>query len=182
MIIKTLVPAFGHIFAYGWHQIQSCWEDHMNLSLKALLAVSLSVGAVTTATAPAMAQSADVSPTLLIETGPSDNPQYRRMTFVKYLSGNYVSVNYRAYNRAEFIQVANTTPAEFIQGCANGKATTLRELRAYEKDEAKRARRGEAPEIVRFCIKNVSGWEGGQRSKYLDPIFNGMPHAARLTN
>jgi len=70
------------------------WECPMKTIIKtALVSAILSVGA-----APAFAQSADVSPTLLIESGPSDNPKYRRMIFVKYLSGNYVSVNYRAYN------------------------------------------------------------------------------------
>lgn len=143
----------------------------------ALVAALLSFGA-----APAFAQSADVSPTLLIESGPSDNPEYRRMIFVKYLSGNYVSVNYRAYNRAEFTQVPNTTPNDVISACSNGSASSLSEIRAFERAEAKRARRGQAPEIVRFCVKNVSNWEGGQRSTYLDPIFNGMPHAASLNN
>ena len=28
----------------------------------------------------------------------------------------------------------------------------------------------------------VANWEGGGRSTYLDPIFNGMPHAANLNN
>jgi len=130
----------------------------------------------------AFAQSADVSPTLLIESGPSDNPEYRRMIFVKYLSGNYVSVNYRAYNRAEFTQVPNTTPSDVIAACANGRASSLSEIRAFERAEATRARRGQAPEIARFCVKNVSNWEGGQRATYLDPIFNGLPHAASLNN
>ena len=150
----------------------------MKLILKTALAASLTFGLA----APAMAQSADVSPTLLIETGPSDNPQYRRMIFVKYLSGNYVSVNYRAYNRSEFTQVKNTTAQEIIEGCANGRATRLSDIRAFERAEAKRKNSGQAPEIKRFCIKNVSNWEGGQRDRYLDPIFNGMPHAASLTN
>ena len=163
-----------------------CGDDHMKKLTKSLLPVSLlsatlAIGTLGAA-APAFAQSADVSPTLLIETGPSDNPQYRRMIFVKYLSGNYVSVNYRAYNRAEFTQVPNTTPSEVIQACANGQASSLREIRSFERAEAKRARRGEAPEVVRFCIKNVTGWEGGQRATYLDPIFNGLPHAATLNN
>jgi len=57
---------------------------------KALLAASLSFGTFGVA-APVFAQSADVSPTLLIESGPSDNPQYRRMIFVKYLSGKLKS-------------------------------------------------------------------------------------------
>ena len=127
---------------------------------KALLAASLTFGGFA-ATAPAMAQSADVSPTLLIETGPSDNPQYRRMIFVKYLSGNYVSVNYRAYNRAEFTQVPNTTANDIVAGCANGRASTLSEIRSFERAEAKRKRRGEAPEIERFCVKNVSIGKAG---------------------
>jgi len=153
----------------------------MKLVLKAALAASLSVGAFTTA-APAMAQSADVSPTLLIETGPSDNPEYRRMVFVKYLSGNHVSVNYRAYNRSEFRQVPNTAPREVVDACANGRATSLSEIRSFERAEAQRKRSGQAPEIKRFCVKNVSNWEGGQRDTYLDPIFNGMPYAAVPTN
>lgn len=150
--------------------------------MKTLINAALITGLLSFGAAPAIAQSADVSPTLLIETGPSDNPDYRRMIFVKYLSGNYVSVNYRAYNRAEFTQVPNTTPNDIISACANGAASSLREIRAFERAEAKRKRRGEAPEIVRFCVKNVSNWEGGQRSTYLDPIFNGMPHAASLNN
>ena len=143
----------------------------------ALVSAILSVSA-----APAFAQSADVSPTLLIETGPSDNPEYRRMIFVKYLSGNYVSVNYKAYNRAEFKQVPNSTPNDVVSACANGRASTLSEIRAFERAEARRERSGQAPEIARFCIKNVSNWEGGQRATYLDPIFNGLPHAASLNN
>ena len=150
----------------------------MSKLFKTALVASIAFGAA----APVMAQSADVSPTLLIESGPSDNPQYRRMVFVKYLSGNYVSVNYRAYNRAEFTQVPNTTPNDVISDCANGRATPLSQIRSFERAEAQRARRGQAPEIVRFCVKNVSNWEGGQRATYLDPIFNGLPHAASLNN
>ena len=150
----------------------------MKFILKAALAASVTFGLA----APAMAQSADVSPTLLIETGPSDNPQYRRMIFVKYLSGNHVSVNYRAYNRTEFTQVPNTTAREIIDACANGRASRLSDIRAFERSEAQRKRSGQAPEIKRFCVKNVSNWEGGQRDRYLDPIFNGLPHAASLTN
>lgn len=150
----------------------------MKLFAKILLAGTMAFGVA----APSVAQSADVSPTLLIESGPSDNGQYRRMVFVKYLSGNYVSVNYRAYNRAEFTQVPNTTANDVVQACANGAATSLREIRAFERAEAKLKRRGQAPEIVRFCVKNVPNWEGGGRATYLDPIFNGMPHAANLSN
>jgi len=115
----------------------------MKLILKTALAAMLAFGV----SAPAIAQSADVSPTLLIETGPSDNPQYRRMIFVKYLSGNYVSVNYRAYNRTEFAQVPNTTPQDVISACANGRATSLSDIRSFERAEAKRKRSGQAPEI-----------------------------------
>lgn len=131
---------------------------------------------------PAAAQSADVSPVLLIESGPSDNGEYRRMVFVKYLSGNAVSVNYRAYNRTEFTQVPNTTPSDIIRACANGAATPLSEIRAFERAEASRKRSGQRPEIVRFCVKNVPNWEGGGRTTYLDPIFNGLPYAASLNN
>ena len=71
----------------------------------------------------AQAQFGDLSPVLLLESGPSDNPEYRRMVFVKFLSGSHVSVNYKAYNRAEFKQVPNTTPGDVISSCANGPAT-----------------------------------------------------------
>lgn len=131
---------------------------------------------------PAAAQSADVSPVLLLESGPSDNPEYRRMVFVKYLAGNAVSVNYRAYNRTEFTQVPNSTTPDFISACANGAATSLSEIRAFERAESKRKSRGQAPEIVRFCVKNVPNWEGGGRAMWLDPIFNGLPYAASLNN
>ena len=129
------------------------------------------------ATAPvAQAQFGDLSPVLLVESGPSDNPEYRRMIFVKFLSGSHVSVNYKAYNRTEFKQVPNTTPRDVIAACANGAATTLREIRSFERDEARAQRSGQAPKVVRFCIKNVQNWEGGNRNKYLDPIFEGLPH------
>lgn len=150
--------------------------------MKYFASAAIALAAMSFCAVPASAQSADVSPTLLIETGPSDNPNYRRMVFVKYLSGNFVSVNYRAYNRAEFTQVPNTTAPDVIAACANGRASTLSEIRAFERAEAQRKSRGQAPKITRFCVKNVSNWEGGQRATYLDPIFNGMPHAASLNN
>lgn len=130
----------------------------------------------------ANAQSNDMSPVLLIETGPSNNPAYRRMVFVKYLSGDSVSVAYKAYNRSEFIQVPDDTPADLAFNCANGPATTLEQLDQYEAIEAAAREAGEAPAIARFCIKNVEGWEAGNRTRYLDPIFNGLPHAASLNN
>jgi len=141
----------------------------------------LAASAALLATAPtANAQFGDLSPVLLVESGPSDNPEYRRMVFVKFLSGNRVGVNYKAYNRTEFIQVPNTTPQDIISACANGAATPLRQIKSFERDEARAARSGKAPQVVRFCIKNVQGWEAGNRNKYLDPIFEGMPHAASL--
>jgi len=133
-------------------------------------------------TTPVLAQSADISPVLLIESGPSDNPEYRRMVFVKYLAGNAVSVNYRAYNRTEFTQVPNTTPSNVIRDCANGASSSLSEIRAFERAEASRKRGNQTPEVVRFCIKNVPNWEGGGRTTWLDPIFNGLPYAASLNN
>ncbi len=142
------------------------------------LSVFLGVSAMST---PAMAQSSDMSPVLFLESGPSDNPEYRRMVFVKYLSGSSVRVAYKAYNRAEFAQVRNTTPQDVLSKCAAGAATSFSDIRAFERAEARRKRNGQAPEIARFCIKNVSGWESrGNRKKYLDPIFNGMPYAASL--
>ena len=147
----------------------------LKLSAAALILSGLSA-------APTYAQSADVSPTLLIESGPSDNPQYRRMVFVKYLSGNYVSVNYRAYNRAEFTHVPSDTPQDIIAGCANGRATSLSDLKKFKRSEASKKRSGQAPEVTRFCIKNVPNWEGGGRDNYLNPIFDGMPYAATLNN
>jgi len=142
----------------------------------------LSAGLASMSMGSAHAQFGDVSPVLLIESGPSDNPTYRRMVLVKYLAGNRVGVNYAAYNRTEFIQTPNATPSEIVAACANGAATSLREIRSFARDEAKRKRAGAQPEITRFCIKNVQNWEGGGRVKYLDPIFDGMPYASTLKN
>ena len=124
------------------------------------------------------AQGADMSPTILIESGPSDMPGYRRMVFVKYLSGDRVTANYVAYNRSEFRQVPTSTSQQVVQECTRGAATSLSAIRSFENEERQRARRGEAPEIARFCIKGVSGWEAGNKDRYTDPIFNGMPYAA----
>ncbi len=138
------------------------------LVLSALLAATAGLTA-----APAMAQ--DMSPTLLIETGPNDKANYRRVVFVKYLSGNQVTANYRADNRTEFKRIDPRTPQDLVDSCARGNATSLREIRAFARDEAARARAGRAPETRSFCVKNVSGWERGNRKAYLDPIFDGMP-------
>ena len=143
-----------------------------NLSTAAVIA------ALTAGAAPAAhAQFGDTSPTLLIETGPSDNPEYRRMTFVKYLNGNRVNVAYKAYNRSEFSQVQDATPGEMVANCANGRASSMSDLKAYERKEAADKRSGKTPTTAVFCIKDVSGWEAGNKDRYLDPIFNGMPHA-----
>lgn len=148
------------------------WGKSIKLvALTALMAVSAPT---------ATAQYGDLSPVLIVESGPSDNPDYRRMVFVKFLSGDRVSVNYKAYNRAEFIQVPDATPLDVIRACSNGPATSLGEIRAFERDETRRSRRSKAPEIKTFCIKNIQNWEGGNRSTYLDPIFEGMPYAAKF--
>lgn len=141
--------------------------------LRAILAMSVCV--MGGASGPVSAQDTAVSPVLLLESGPSDNPNYRRMVFTKYLQGDRVTVNYKAYNRTEFIQVSPQTPRELVQGCARGAATGLNDLKAFERAEAQRARRGQPPEIARFCIKNVRNWDEATRKRYLDPIFNGMP-------
>jgi len=144
------------------------------------LTLSICVG-LSAASAPAIAQTNDVSPVLFLESGPSDNPDYRRMVYVKYLAGDQVRVAYKAYNRAEFIQVPNSTPADVLRQCSSGQATSFRDIQAFERAEARRVRNGQAPEIKTFCVKNVTGWESkGNRTKYLDPIFNGMPHAASM--
>lgn len=130
-------------------------------------------------TGTALAQS-DMSPVLMVESGPSDNPEYRRMVFVKYLAGPNVRVAYKAYNRTEFKQVQNTTPTNIIAECANGRATPLSQIHAFARAEADRRNRGQAAEVVRFCIKEVHGWERENRDKYLDPIFDGLPFAASL--
>jgi len=88
-----------------------------------------------------------------------------------------VTVAYKAYNRSEFTQVPDGTPREMAMQCANGRATSISELRAYERKEAAAKRSGQTPETAVFCIKNVRGWEAGNKEKYLDPIFNGMPYA-----
>ena len=122
---------------------------------------------------------AETSPTLLIETGPSDNPAYRRMVNVKYLSGSQVTANYRAYNRREFINVPNVTSQDKIEACARGAATSLREINAFKRDEASRARSGKAPETRSFCLKNIQNWTDRNKDKYLDPIFDSMPYLAK---
>ena len=52
---------------------------------RTLTILGLTVGLLATAPA-ASAQFGDLSPNLLVESGPSDNPEYRRMVFVKFLS------------------------------------------------------------------------------------------------
>ena len=128
----------------------------------------------------AHAQSADISPSLIIESGPSDNPAYRRMVFVRYLAGDRVTASYVAYNRTEFRQVSNNIAPQIVQNCARGSGTSFRDLEAFEEAEARRARAGQSPEIVAFCIKGIRNWNGGNKNRYLDRIFNGLPYAATL--
>ena len=128
---------------------------------------------------PMAARAADVSPTLLIETGPSDKPAYRRMISIKYLRGNSVTANYKAYNRREFINTPNTTPATVIAACASGRATSLGDIKSFEKDETRRMRNGQAPIARTFCIKNISNWQAKNKDRYLDPIFESMPYLAK---
>ena len=123
---------------------------------------------------PALAQSNDMSPTLLIESMPSDNPKYRRMVFVRYLSG----ASYKAYNRREFNIAKSASSAQNVGQCANGTATSLNEIKSFAKAEKKRARSGQAPEVKAFCIKNVPNWAEKNKNTFLDPIFEGMPYVA----
>jgi len=146
---------------------------------RSVLTLSLILGLGTVAV-PAMAQS-DVSPVLFLESVPSDNPEYRRMMIVSYLSGDSIRVSYKAYNRTEFARINNTTTRDILAQCAGGPATSFRDIQAFERAEARRKRNGQPTVATKFCVKNVSGWESrGNRKKYLDPIFNGMPYAASL--
>ncbi|PHR58632.1 MAG: hypothetical protein COA43_10265 [Robiginitomaculum sp.] len=122
---------------------------------------------------------ADMSPNLLIVSQPSDNPLYRRMVVVKYLAGTRVSANYKAYNRREFINTPSTTSGDIIAACARGKRTSLGELKAFKKSEARLKRSGKTPETRTFCIKGISNWTDQNKDKYLDPIFDGMPYLAK---
>lgn len=122
---------------------------------------------------PASAQMADLSPELLIESLPSDNPKYRRMILVSYLSAGQVTVTYKAYNRTEFRRVQNQ-PVD-AGACINGSPTALRDILVFAKAEASLARSRKTPETTRFCIKNVAGWAAGNKDRYLDPIFTGLP-------
>jgi len=143
------------------------------------LLIVLGMGAMPTS---AIAQS-DVSPVLLLESVPSDNPEYRRMMIISYLTGDNIRVSYKAYNRTEFAKINNTTPREILSECSRGQATSFRDIQAFERAEARRKRNGQPPQATKFCVKNVNGWESqGNRKKYLEPIFNGMPYAATLKN
>ena len=140
----------------------------MKRQLFASLFVVASLSGTTT-----LAQSSDVSPTLFIESLPSDNPKYRRMVRVNYLSGDYVKVSYVTYNRVEFIQVP-TTGAN-VSECTKGPATKLTEINRFHIAEASLRKSGKAPKPTTFCIKRVFAWESKNKDKYLDPIFTGLP-------
>jgi hypothetical protein len=130
----------------------------------------------------ALGQAADMSPTLLVESLPSDNPDYRRMILVRYLSGDRVTAAYKAYNRTEFIQIAPALPAQDVLTCTQSGGSTLAQIRDFETAEARRQTSGQTPEQRSFCIKNVPNWEAGAKKTWLDPIFDGLPHAAILNN
>jgi hypothetical protein len=157
------------------------WRPIMGLSKTAGYVAATWVAALAIPYTSA-AQSTDLSPTLLIETGPSDNPDYRRMVFVKYLSADAVTVSYKAYNRSEFIQIEDATPDSLVSSCLDGRVTTLEEIQTFHRLEAEARLAEEAPAIAHFCIKNIENWEAGNKDNYLDPIFDGMPHAATLNN
>lgn len=128
------------------------------------------------------AQSNSVSPTLLIETMPSDRPDYRRMIYIHYLNGSYVNVSYVAYNRTEFRQIPNRPSRDAIRACASGPSSRLSDIDGFERSEAQLKRSGQSPESKSFCIKNVRNWQDKNQKRYLDPIFNGLPFAASLKN
>lgn len=142
----------------------------MDKLTKIAVVISL-LGGIST---PVFAQSADIGPTLFIESMASDNPKYRRMVYVRYLSG----ASYKAYNRREFNLATSSTSDQNVGKCANGSATSLRDIRAFEKAEKRRARSGQTPEYAAFCIKNVREWKAKNKNVYLDPIFEGMPYVA----
>jgi|GEM_PF-778096 len=131
------------------------------------------------AATPAHAQS-DMSPVLLLESMPASEPGYRRKVRVHYLNGSNVNVSYQALNRSEFTQVPGTADPQLAASCASGPSTTLNEIKSFNRAEKQRARRGEAPETVRFCIKGVPSWKARNQKEWLDPIFDGMPYAAAL--
>lgn len=136
--------------------------------------LALSIAMIGGFSVPVSAQNADMSPTLLIESMPSDNPKYRRMVYVRYLSG----ASYKAYNRREFKMEKSTTSVQKMGQCANGAATSLQEIEAFAKAEARRARKSQSPESKVFCIKNVPDWASKNKDMFLDPIFEGMPYVA----
>lgn len=136
--------------------------------------IALIVAFVGGFSAPAIAQGMDVGPTILVESMPSDNPKYRRMIFVRYLSG----ASYKAYNRREFNLATSSTSVQRMGQCANGAATTLQEIKAFAKSEKRLSRSGQAPESKAFCIKKVQNWTAENKDLYLDPIFEGMPYVA----
>ena len=140
------------------------------------LKLCITVCVLTLSGANVRAQAADTSPVLLIESTQSNNPEYRRMVSVSYLSGNRVTANYLAYNRRQFISVPSHHSAAQISACTQGAATSLKDIRAFQKDEARRASRGAAPETRTFCIKNIPNWSTQNKDLYLDPIFEGMPY------
>ena len=141
-----------------------------------LLKTVLSGTVLVAAWIPVSAHAQDVSPTLLIQSQPSDQAGYRRMVYVRYLDGSRIRASYKAYNRREFSRADGKVDPNVISKCAQGNSTSLSEIRSFAKAEFKRKQKGQTPEVRAFCIKNVPNWEAKNKDLYLDPIFETMPY------
>lgn len=143
------------------------------LGLSGLLAAFLGASAV-----PALAQSPDVSPHIVLESMPSDNPAYRRMIIVRYLRGSQVVTSYKAYNRREFINARGAPNTQAVDACANGAASSISKISAFAREEARLSAQSQPPKQAAFCIKNIPNWTERNKDRYLNPIFEGMPYLA----
>lgn len=126
-------------------------------------------------TAPAYAQSSSMSDTIVLQSVESDDRMYRRMVVINYQNG----VSYKAYTRREFKRFDAPDSKQLVAQCVNGAATSLREIKAFNKAERKRERSGQAPQPATFCIKNVPDWANKNKDIYLNPIFEGMPYVSK---
>lgn len=151
----------------------------MEVVMRALRIVVFTAAFILPILGYAKASAQDVSPTLLIETSPSDIAEYRRMVHIKYIEGNRVVRSFVAYNRTEFKRIDRQVTQGIIENCANGAATPLTEITAFSRDEARRAKVGELPVTRYFCIKNIPDWSTVNRDRYLDPIFETLPYGVQ---
>ena len=142
--------------------------------MEKLVKIALIATLIAGFSAPALAKEADVGPIILVESMPSDNPKYRRMVYVRYLTG----ASYKAYNRREFNLATSPASIQSMDQCENGAATSLKEIKSFAKAEKKLARSGKAPVSKAFCIKNIPDWTAVNKDVFLDPIFDGMPYVA----